>query len=61
MLWLHGPQISYKYDLVEIFAGRGRVSEAFRDAGRTAAMFDRDQNKDQDFLTRGGFARLAYT
>ena len=57
MLWLHGPQISYKYDLVEIFAGRGRVSEA----GRTAAMFDRDQNKDQDFLTRGGFARLAYT
>ena len=48
ILWMKGDSVAYKYDLVELFSGKGRA----------AAQYDQTQSRDQDFHTRSGFATL---
>lgn len=43
------------FDMVELFAGVGNVSAAFRQHGKTVASFDQTYHKSMDFTTDAGF------
>ena len=54
VMW--SSEISLKFEMIEIFAGLGRVSGQFKRNGLSTVAFDRDYAEQMDFMTEGGMA-----
>ena len=60
LLW-SGLETTPRYDLVEYFSGCGKVSQAFRESGRSVASYDIEYSqKSMNFLESGGYSLLIY-
>ena len=48
-------------EMLEVFSGRGAVTEVFRDAGKACVQIDKiySDSNSMDFLSPGGFAQRA--
>lgn len=54
LTWSNKKEV--QWDCVELFAGAGNLSRAFRQAGRRVVSFDRDMGGDSmDMCTSAGF------
>lgn len=61
LLVMWSTDVTSRFQLVELFAGRGQVGAVWRENGRSAGQYDWDYSrKGMDFLGNGGFASAIY-
>ena len=60
LLWSDGVDVSPRFGAVEFFAGEGKLSQAFRDAGHRVASYDLEYGEEFDFFSPSGFAFLGW-
>ena len=54
--------ITMKFQMIEVFAGAGRVSAQFRASGQNVASYDYEYDqKRMNFMTEAGMAQLDCT
>ena len=46
---------SRRFDIVELWSGKGTIARAAKAAGHEASTFDKDDDKDEDILTKDDF------
>ena len=59
ILWTENVLTDPTYHCVEIFSGKGRLNQAFRESGRNTAYFDwAHDERSMNFETSAGFGPL---
>eukprot|EP00438_Fugacium_kawagutii_P014031 Skav233998 [mRNA] locus=scaffold2413:218954:222547:+ [translate_table: standard] len=54
-------EVKPKYDLVELFSGKGNVGQVWREAGLSVGQYDWDESRrGMNFLSCGGFATAIF-
>lgn len=56
LLVLWSTPVSDKFELLDIFAGRGNVAAVWSENGRSVCKYDWDTDGSMNFYTEGGFA-----
>ena len=59
LMWTTNIDLQMRLEMLELFAGEAKVSQAFREEGRSYASYDciyDPSGRSMNFLSSGGFA-----